>query len=134
MYGICDILIFQVFSSTSVGTRIPSIKLTAYSIHNEDGELAVGLECANTHSLLSQKDSQAKSQMIRNLSKNELAESTQQEIEVSLSATGLFTAGANSVTLVLQVGLLSSRSSESALDYYHKASKKTPQIGNNFQS
>lgn len=77
--------------------------LTPYSITNEEGELSVGLECANTHSLLSHKDSQANSHMIRNLSKNQLdAASAENEVTITLGQ-GRLTPGRNLRSFVMEV-------------------------------
>lgn len=70
-----------------VVNKAAGIILTPYSITNEDGEQAIGLECANTHSLLRQKDSQANSTMIRNLSKNQLDPDLDEQ-EITLTVTG----------------------------------------------
>ena len=81
-----------------------SVPLTVYSQTNEFGEVAVGLTCVNTHSLLSHKDSHNTGHMIRNLSKNDTGELGEQDDEMSAVQTdGHLESGYNKMVFTVQV-------------------------------
>ena len=87
-----------------LGLSNQSVPLTVYSQTNEFGEVAVGLTCVNTHSLLSHKDSHNTGHMIRNLSKNDTGELGEQDDEMSAVQTdGHLESGYNKMVFTVQV-------------------------------